>query len=185
MRENHVIGQKQRSARDAGIGDIERRPVILTGVHKNEIDHITKPNPVSQVPEYAGQQQRAGAENAIVITRRAKEVEQHSQRCAGRKHHKKPSPKRAAFLQLAECYTGIFSVSEIKKSADDGYVLEAHPAHGPGFARLVEQINAERRDQVTYAPWNAGFQFSSISWSAAMQRSHTVGYFEDSPTRVE
>ena len=142
MRENHIVRQKQRPACDARVGDIERRPVILTGVHENEVDHVTKPDAVSQVPEYAGQQQRAGAQNAIVIARGAKEVEQHGQRGARCKHHKKPSSKRAALLQLAKGYTGIFCVGEIEKSADDGYVLEAHPAHSPGFARLIEKINA-------------------------------------------
>jgi hypothetical protein len=163
MRENHVVGQKQRSTRNARIGYIERWPMILTGVHQDEIDHVTKPDAVSQIPEYAGQQQRAGAENTIVIPRRAKEVEQDGQRRRACQHRKKPSPKRAAFLQLAERYAAILGVGEIEKAADDGHVLKTQPPHGPGFARLIEKINAERRDKITDAPWNTGFQFSSIS----------------------
>ena len=163
MRENHVVGQKQRATGNARIGDIERWPMVLPGVHQDEIDYVAKPDAVSQIPEDTCKQQRACAENTIVIARRAEKVEQDGKRCRRREHRKKPSPKRAAFLQLAERYAGILSVCEIEKSADDGHVLEPQLPHGPGFARLVEQINAERCDKVTDAPWNAGFQFSSIS----------------------
>jgi hypothetical protein len=163
VRENHVVGQKQRSTRDARIGDIERRPMVLPGVHQDKIDHVTKSHAISQIPKYAGQQQRASAENTIVIARRAKKVEQDGKRCRRGQHRKEPSPKRASFLQLAECYAAILCVSEIEKAADYGDVVETQASHGPGFARLVEKINAKRRDKVTDAPWNAGFQFSSIS----------------------
>ena len=163
MRENHVVSQKQRSARDARIGDIERRPMVLPGVHQDEIDHVTKADAVSKIPEYAGQQQRAGAQKMVVIARCAKEVDQDGKRRRRGQHHKEPSPKSTAFLQLAERYAAILCVSEIEKAADHGDVVEPQAAHGPGFARLVEKINAERSDQVTDTPWNAGFQFSSIS----------------------
>jgi hypothetical protein len=163
MRENHVVRQKQSSTGYARISDIERWPMVLPGVHQNEIDYVTKPDAVSQIPEDTCKQQRAGAENPIVIARRAEKVEQDCKRRRRCEHRKKPSPKRAAFLQLAESYAGILSVCEIEKPADDRHVLETQPPHGPGFARLVEQINAERCHKVTDAPWDAGFQFSSIS----------------------
>lgn len=39
MRENQIISEQQRAARDARVSDIERGPMILTGVKLDEIDH--------------------------------------------------------------------------------------------------------------------------------------------------
>lgn len=185
MREDHVVREQQRAAGDAGIGDVESRPMIRAGVDQDEVDHIAEPHSVGQVSKYPGQQQRARAQDPIIISRRAKEIEKHGNRRRRREHRKKPTTERAAFLQLAEGDAGVFRVGEIEEAANYGDVFETETPNSPGLTRLIEKINAERRDQITDAPWNAGLQLFSISCSAATQRSHTVGWSDDSPTRVE
>lgn len=185
MREDQVVRQQQRAERDARIRNIEGWPMILAGVQLDEIDHESQAHSISQISGDARQKQRARAQNSIIIARGAKEIKQHRDRSRSRQDYEKPPPKGAAFLQLTERDASIFRVSEIQQAADDCAVFKAHAMNSPGFARLVRQVNAKRRDQVSDAPCETIVQLASISSNAATHLSHTVGNFEDSPTRVE
>src|SRR5437016_4129724 len=47
--EDQIIRQEQSAERDARVGNIEGRPVILTGVQHDEIDHKSQPHAIGQV----------------------------------------------------------------------------------------------------------------------------------------
>jgi len=46
---NQIIREQQRAKANAGIGDIERGPVIVAGVYQNEIDHKAETHAIGQV----------------------------------------------------------------------------------------------------------------------------------------
>jgi len=143
MREDQIVRQQQRAEGDARIRNIESRPMILAGVQLDEIDHEPESHSISQVSGDARQQQRARAQNSIIITRGAKEIKQHRDRSRGRQDYEKPAPKGAAFLQLTERDASILCVDEIENATDDGAIFKAHAMNSPGFARLVRQVNPQ------------------------------------------
>src|SRR5262249_32415248 len=125
------------SESDAGIGHVECRPVILTRVQHDEIDNESEAHAIRQVAEYAGQQQSARPQNAIIVARRAKEIKQHGDRRGAGQDYKEPAPKRAAFLQLTERDAAVLSVNQIERTANNGALLKSQTTHCPGLARLI------------------------------------------------
>src|SRR2546421_12154496 len=128
MSEYQIVSQQQRTERDASVGDIERWPVILSGVQQNEINHKPEPHTISQVAQDARQQQRGCSENAIVVSRRAKKVKQHRNGRDCRQDDEKPAAKRAAFLQLPKGDAAILGINKIEQAANDRRVLKAQPS---------------------------------------------------------
>ena len=135
--EDQIVRQQQRAEGDARIRNVEGWPMILAGVQLDEIDHEPQAHSISQISGDACQQQRARTQNAIIITRGAKEIKQHRDRSRGRQDYEKPAPKGAAFLQLTERDASVFRVSEIQQATDDCAIFKAHAMNSPGFARLI------------------------------------------------
>src|SRR5438067_6165915 len=118
----------------------------------NKVDHESKPHAVRQISQDAGEQQRARAENSIIIAFRAKKINQHRGCCGSGEHYKEPASERAAFLQLSKGNAGILSVREIEDASDYGHITKSKTSHHPGLARLIHQIDAQRDDEITDAP---------------------------------
>src|SRR5262249_44936193 len=90
----------------------------------------------------------------------------------------------------AEGGAAVDHMGQAQEAGDHGHALVQNDAlRDQPLPELVGQEDADRSQEVVLAhvsapghfPW---FSFS-ISSSAATQRSHTVGYFMLSPTRVE
>src|SRR5438067_1150149 len=47
---DQIVRQQQSAKRDTRVSNIESRPVILTGVQHDEIDHQAQPHAIGQVP---------------------------------------------------------------------------------------------------------------------------------------
>ena len=119
-------------------------------MHGDEINYITQPGAVSQIPEDSGQQKRTRSQDAVVVSRRAQEIVEDGQRRGYRQHHKKPTCKTSAFLQLAESNTAILCINQVKEAVNNcSIVSEAQRAHGPRLGRLVDHVEAETCKQVT------------------------------------
>lgn len=126
-------------------------------MHGDEINYITQPGAVGQIPYDAGQQERTRSQDTVVVSRRAQEIVEDCQRRGYRQHHKKPASKTSTFLQLAEGNTAILCIDQIKEAADDSSIMsEAQRTHGPRLGRLVDHVEAEACKQVTRAPAKAG-----------------------------
>src|SRR5689334_1118583 len=144
MGENQIVSEQKCAKRNAGVGHVECGPVILSGVHVNEIDHKSEPYAVRQISQDAGEQKRARAENSIIVALRAKEINQDGNGRGTGEHYEEPAPERATLLQLSEGNTGILSVREIEEAADHGSVAKSQAPKHPGLARLIRQIDAQR-----------------------------------------
>src|SRR5262249_37003643 len=144
--------------------------MILPGVQLNEIDHEPEPHAISQVAKDAGEQQRTSAQHAVIVSRRPKEIEQHSERGGAGKHDKKPTAKGAAFLQLAESDSRIFSIGKIDYASNDRQVLESKTSDRPGFAGLVHQVNTQGSDKIKQAPGDTCFVSGVHPFAALPQK---------------
>ncbi len=110
----------------------------------DEINYITEPGAVGQIPDDSGEQQRTRSQHTVVVSRRAQEIVKDGQRRGYRQHYKKPASKTSAFLQLAEGNTAILCIYQVKKAADDSLIMsETQRAHGPRLGRLVDHVEAE------------------------------------------
>jgi hypothetical protein len=58
---------------------------------------------------------------------------------------------------LPKSDAGILGVSEIKNAFDYRVIFKTQPAYCPGLARLVHQIDAQRRDEIQSTPRQTGF----------------------------
>src|SRR4051794_20072484 len=145
---DQIVGEQQCTNRNTGVSHVEGRPVILSGVQVNEIDHESEPHPIRKIAENAGQQQRARTKYAVVSAGCAEEIKQDCDRGSRSQHDEKPAAERAAFLQLPERNAGVLSVNKIKHSANDRLVSKAHPANRPGLTTLVHKVHAQRSDEI-------------------------------------
>src|SRR5205807_9697751 len=94
-------------------------------------------------------------EDAIIVAGRTEKIKQHSNCCRRGQHDEEPAAERAAFLQLAEGDAAILSINQVEHAANDRAILKAQATNRPGFARLIRQIDADRRDEVARAPGHA------------------------------
>src|SRR5437764_14838384 len=106
----------------------------------NEVDHESEPHAVRQISQDAGEQQRARAENSIIIAFRAKKINQHRGCCGSGEHYKEPACERAAFLQLSKGNAGILSVREIEEASDYGHIKKSKTSHNLVFSLMIHQI---------------------------------------------
>jgi hypothetical protein len=154
--EHQIVRQKQRANRDAGVCDIEGWPMIRTRMHGDEINHVSQPGAVSQISDYACQQERTSSQDAVVVSWRAQEIIEDSYRGKYGQHHKKPAPKAPTFLQLTESDAAILRINQVQEAVNNCPILsEAKRAYGPRLGRLVNHVEAETCQQVTGAPAKA------------------------------
>jgi hypothetical protein len=173
-------------------------------VEQDEVDDVAEARAVGQVPGDAGEQQRARAEHAVVLPRRAEEVGEDGDRRRAGQRDQQPAARRAALLKLPEGDAGILRVGQIEEARHDRHVPpQTQAAHRPRLRGLIDEVDAERRQQVGRAPAQAVERLdriapgtrpprspaarrravrahddapsASISASASMQRSQTVG----------
>src|SRR6185503_13933916 len=125
-------------------------------VQHDEVDHVTESLPVRQIAGNSRQQQGAGSQHPVIISRRAHEIIENCCRGHYCQYHKKPTSERTAFLQLSESNARIFSVDEIEKALNDGAIaLEAQRANCPGLGRLIDHVDAKAGEQISGAPAQA------------------------------
>src|SRR6185369_1783588 len=118
MTENQIVREQQCSYRDTRVRDVECGPMIVAGVQDDEVDHVTKPDAVRQIAEDAGEQQRTGSQDAVVVTRRTHEVVKNPGSSQRSERYKKPATERPTFLQVAKRNAGVLRVNELKKTAN-------------------------------------------------------------------
>ena len=122
-------------------------------MHHNEVNNVAKPDAVSQIAGDSGEQERASAQDAIVVSRSAQKIIKHGHRGRDGKNHKEPSSKTSAFLQLAKSNPRILRVNKIEEAANDGPIAsEPQRAYRPRLAGLIDHVDAKAGEQVTRAP---------------------------------
>jgi len=122
-------------------------------VQNDEIDHVTETRAVRKVAGNAGEQQRTRAEHTIVVSRRAHEVVEDSNRGDHRQHNEEPAAKRAAFLQLSKRDAWVLGVDELEETGNHhALVTQAKCLDGPRLRRLIGHVQRERSQQIARAP---------------------------------
>ena len=91
-------------------------------MHENEINDVTQTDAIGKIAGDACKQQHARAQYAIVISRRANEVDKYGDGGGDCESDKEPATKSTAFLHLAKGDARVLGVDEIKKAADDGAI---------------------------------------------------------------
>src|SRR5688572_10681643 len=97
--------------------------MIRTSMHGDEVNYITQPDAVSQVPENSGQQKRARSQDAVVVSWGAKEKIKDCHRSRDRQSHEKPACKASAILQLAKRDPRILCIDQVKEAVDNSSVI--------------------------------------------------------------
>jgi hypothetical protein len=115
---NHVESQQQSADRDACVRDVERGPMVIPGVHDNEINHVTQAHAICQVAEDAGKQQGASSQHTIVISGSLQKIVKDRDGRGNREHDEKPAAKAAAILELAKRDSRVFRVDKLEKAID-------------------------------------------------------------------
>src|SRR5687768_7198889 len=153
---NNIIRQQQRPNRDTCVCYIERWPVVLPGVQRDEVDYISESRAVRQVSQNTSQQQRTRTEHPIVISRRAQKIVKDPAGSQRRQHHEEPPTKRSGTLHLAKRYPGVLRINQIEKTRDNCAVIAvSQSTRGPGLRDLVHHVNTEGAQQITCAPAKA------------------------------
>ena len=125
-------------------------------MRNDEIDDVTKPGAISQIPGDAREQKRASPQHAVVISRRAQEIVKHSRCRRDGEHYEKPAAETSALLQLTESNSAVLRIDEIDKAPDDSSIIcMPQRAHCPCLGGLIDQVDAEAGQQVTRAPTEA------------------------------
>src|SRR2546423_719212 len=181
--EKEIEGEQECAGADGGVGEVEGGPVVVACVEEDEVHDAAQTDAVNQIAGDAGEEERARAEHAVVRACGAEEVDEHGEGGEDGERGEHPTREVAAALQLPEGDAGVLGVGQIEHARDDGHVApEAQSAHSPSLRRLIGEEETEGGDKIACAPAqvsrmrrHAAASSVSISASASMQRSHTVG----------
>lgn len=134
-------------------------------MENDEIDHVAQPRAISKIADDACQQQRAGSQHTVIVSRRPQKIEEYRQRRSDREHYENPPSERAAFLQLPKRDATILGVNEIEEAGDyRSLVAKPECAHRPGLGRLIDHVDTEACEYITHAPTETRTRDGCRTW---------------------
>ncbi len=137
---------------DAGVGDVERGPVVLVVVDINKVDDHADSQPIQQVADSAPQDQaQAQRGKRMVVKPTMSIVQDEPDSQEGDTDEERVSNPCGLGGQEAECRAGIKDMDDREKIGDEGdAVAERHRSLDPQFGDLIEDDHGNRNSVETH-----------------------------------
>ena len=133
--------QADHTKGDTRVGDVERRPVIISPIEKKKINHLAIHDAVDEIPDGARKNPgyRDGNQQPFVFHTIEKEREGHDRNPGHQKKERLAKPPRRLGEQ-AEGRAGVAQVRQVEKCGDNrDALIQGNGLGDQGLRRLVEQ----------------------------------------------
>ena len=121
---NQIDKHQQHSNRNAGVGNIECRPMITSIEKIEKIDHLLVQNPVDQVPNSSAENQNQRNSNHFIFPGRLMKKYQNSNNGNDRKPDEQPGLVLGwPIRKQTECNSGIANMGDREKIINHHYKM--------------------------------------------------------------